>query len=135
MSAVRAAGRGDYLDGVVFAYRLYPSLITSVKHDAEANMLISKALTLARDHELARREDVRLNPEHIDDPLQSLTRREREVLGLLSQGMTNADIARCLFIEVSTAKVHVRHILDKLGARNRLEAVIKAREALGLEDD
>jgi DNA-binding NarL/FixJ family response regulator len=97
-------------------------------------MLLSKALTMARDHEFARREEVRLNPEDLDDPLEVLTPREREVLGLLSQGMTNADIARCLFIETSTAKVHVRHILDKLGARNRLEAVIRAREALGLED-
>jgi LuxR family maltose regulon positive regulatory protein len=134
LSTVLAAGRSDYLDGVVFAYRMHPPLLGVAKHDAEAYMLLSKAMTLARDHELARREEVRLSPEDLDDPLETLTRREREVLGLLSQGMTNADIARCLYIETSTVKVHVRHILDKLGARNRLEAVIRAREVLGLED-
>ena len=63
-----------------------------------------------------------------------LTRRERDVLGLLLEGMTNAEIAERLFISPSTAKVHVRHILEKLGARTRLEAVIRAQAALAAND-
>jgi ATP/maltotriose-dependent transcriptional regulator MalT len=51
-----------------------------------------------------------------------LTPREREVLTLLAQGRTNREIAQDLVISETTAKVHVRHILEKLGVRNRTEA-------------
>jgi two-component system nitrate/nitrite response regulator NarL len=57
-----------------------------------------------------------------------LTRRETEVYGLLSQGLSNKEIAMALFISESTAKVHVRHILKKLGVRTRTEAALKAAE-------
>lgn len=58
-----------------------------------------------------------------DRPDASLTPREREVLGLLVRGETNAGIAKSLFIAESTAKAHVKHILRKLGASNRADAV------------
>jgi DNA-binding CsgD family transcriptional regulator len=52
----------------------------------------------------------------------SLTPRETEVLGLLRQGLTNAEISRALWISEGTAKVHVRHVLEKLGVRSRVQA-------------
>ena len=55
-------------------------------------------------------------------------------MGLLSEGLTNAQIAARLFIAPSTAKVHVRHILEKLGARNRLQAVLRAQGGLETEE-
>lgn len=55
----------------------------------------------------------------------ALTGREREVLDLLVSGATNAVIARRLFVAESTAKAHVGHILKKLGAANRADAVSK----------
>ena len=55
-----------------------------------------------------------------------LTRRERDVLGLLSAGKTNREIAQTLFLSESTVKVHVRHVLRKIGARTRTEAAIYA---------
>jgi DNA-binding NarL/FixJ family response regulator len=58
--------------------------------------------------------------------LACLTRREQEVLELVAQGKTNKEIASALFISEVTAKVHVRHILDKLGVRSRTEAAIIA---------
>ena len=61
-----------------------------------------------------------------------LTRRELEVLRLLSQGLTNAEIATRLFITPSTAKVHVRNIFAKLGVRTRLQAALRAHELLEL---
>ena len=57
-----------------------------------------------------------------------LTRREREVLGLLAEGRSNRDIATSLFIAEKTASTHVSNILAKLGAKRRSEAVAIARD-------
>jgi len=56
--------------------------------------------------------------------LDALTPRENEVLQLLARGRTNREIASTLVIAEVTAKVHVRHILKKLGVRSRTEAAI-----------
>lgn len=56
----------------------------------------------------------------------NLTDREREVLSLLSQGLSTNDIAHSLSISASTARNHIRNILQKLHVHNRLEAVIYA---------
>jgi DNA-binding CsgD family transcriptional regulator len=58
-----------------------------------------------------------------------LTRREREVLAMVAMGRSSALIAADLGIAISTVESHVRHCLDKLGARNRAHAI-----ALGLRD-
>ncbi len=61
----------------------------------------------------------------------SLTQREREILQLLADGMSNADVAQRLFISQETVKSHVRHILVKLEADTRTQAVaIALREAM-----
>jgi NarL family two-component system response regulator LiaR len=57
---------------------------------------------------------------------QDLTRRECQVLALLAKGLTNPEIADRLVISHSTVKVHVSHILAKLGASNRGEAIALA---------
>jgi LuxR family maltose regulon positive regulatory protein len=67
-------------------------------------------------------------PPGIVDPLTS---RELEVLGLLATGRSNRAIAGQLVVTLDTVKKHVGHVLDKLGAANRTEAVARARE-LGL---
>jgi DNA-binding NarL/FixJ family response regulator len=60
-----------------------------------------------------------------------LTGREREILQLLADGMSNADVAEKLFISQETVKSHVRHILSKLEADTRTQAVaIALREAI-----
>jgi DNA-binding NarL/FixJ family response regulator len=55
-----------------------------------------------------------------------LTRRERDVLVLLIDGMSNADIAKELGVSLSTARFHVSTIIDKLGAANRTQAATLA---------
>lgn len=60
--------------------------------------------------------------------LPGLTVRERQVLALLAQGHANRDIAAELVVTLDTVKRHVSHILAKLGAVNRTEAVARARE-------
>jgi DNA-binding NarL/FixJ family response regulator len=62
---------------------------------------------------------------------EMLTVREREILKLLADGMSNADVADKLFISQETVKSHVRHILTKLEADTRTHAVaIALREAI-----
>jgi DNA-binding CsgD family transcriptional regulator len=55
-----------------------------------------------------------------------LTARERDVLPLLQQGMTNREIATLLFIAEPTVKLHVQHIFDKLGVRSRKAIAMQA---------
>lgn len=62
---------------------------------------------------------------------EELTLREAEVLGLVTQGKTNQEIAEILFISKATVKVHVRRIIAKLGVSDRTQAVVRALE-LGL---
>lgn len=62
-------------------------------------------------------------------PFPDLTRREQEVLELLSEGLSNGEIARRLDVTVKTARNHVSNVLGKLGARTRAEAALKAKEA------
>jgi DNA-binding CsgD family transcriptional regulator/tetratricopeptide (TPR) repeat protein len=64
-------------------------------------------------------------PPLVDLPVQ-LTPRERDVLLLLTKGLSNQQIARRLFISESTASVHVSHVIAKLGVSNRLQAAAAA---------
>ncbi|HYX61066.1 MAG TPA: LuxR C-terminal-related transcriptional regulator [Streptosporangiaceae bacterium] len=63
--------------------------------------------------------------------VEPLTNRELEVLGMLAAGQSNQAIASQFVVTLDTVKKHVSHVLGKLGAANRTEAVARARE-LGL---
>ncbi|MDQ3397683.1 MAG: LuxR C-terminal-related transcriptional regulator [Deinococcota bacterium] len=81
------------------------------------------------------RETPSRQPADIAGLLEPLSERELEVLRLVAQGLSNQEISRRLFRALSTVKGHNRIIFDKLGVKNRTEAVARARELglLGLE--
>jgi len=64
------------------------------------------------------------------DPLEALSARERDVLGLIAEGLRNREIAERLVISETTVKTHVRHVLEKLRFRNRSEAAAFAARHL-----
>ncbi|WP_018883944.1 response regulator [Paenibacillus massiliensis] len=66
--------------------------------------------------------------------LEQLTKREREVLGLIAHGMSNKDIAQQLIITEKTVKTHVSHILDKLEVADRTQAAIYAVKSGWMSD-
>ena len=87
--------------------------------------LLSSAVTRRVIDEFARRA-----PSRSPQPaaLAELTEREVEVLRLMARGLSNAEIAEELVITAGTAKTHVSRILMKLGARDRVQAVVLAYE-------
>jgi ATP/maltotriose-dependent transcriptional regulator MalT len=118
------------LDPFVFARRVAPAL----EAFCEASPLVDELLSRTR---APLGSMASTDAEAIPSLLDQLTRRETEVLALLAESKTNKEIAAALFLSEATVKVHVRHILRKLGARTRTEAAVQAvrmRQLRGLAD-
>jgi DNA-binding NarL/FixJ family response regulator len=92
---------------------------------ARGDALIAPAVTRTVIEELGRR-PVRAD---LVARLDELTPREREVLDLVAQGLSNAEIAAKLVVGEGTVKTHVAHLLAKLGVRDRVQAVVFAYES------
>jgi pimeloyl-ACP methyl ester carboxylesterase/DNA-binding CsgD family transcriptional regulator len=67
-------------------------------------------------------------PREASDAFAGLTAREREVLGLITQGLANADIGRSLSISEKTVRNHISNLFDKLGVWSRAQAIVFARD-------
>ena len=76
---------------------------------------------------------VALLPDHRSpDPAESLSKREREVLGLAGKGMANKQIARALGISEQTVKVHLGNVFRRIGVADRTSAALWARDHLNV---
>jgi DNA-binding NarL/FixJ family response regulator len=102
-------------------------LLAAIRTIAAGDALIAPAITKRL---IKRFAALPTTPPPQDNPtLAAITDREREVLGLVAQGLSNAEIAEHLHIGTGTAKTHIRHLLTKLDARDRVHLVIIAYRA------
>jgi DNA-binding NarL/FixJ family response regulator len=100
-------------------------LISAIRTIAAGDSLLAPSVTRTVIDRMARRP--RPDPA-AGRRLRELTPRERDVLELVASGLSNAEIARALVVEESTVKTHVKRLLAKLDARDRVQAVILAYE-------
>ncbi|WP_405179298.1 response regulator transcription factor [Nocardia sp. NBC_01377] len=99
-------------------------LLRAVRVVAEGEALLSPGVT----RRLIAEFSARAKPPP-DTMLTELTDREREVMALVAEGLTNAEIGARLFLSPATARTHVSRILTKLGARDRTQLVVLAYES------
>ncbi len=119
--ALRAGASGFLLKDVLAA-----DLLAAVKVIAAGEALLSPRITRRLIEHYARqsaprRDDVQR--------IAALTAREAELLTAVARGLTNTEISAQLYISLSTTKTHVSHLLEKLGARDRVQLTIAAYEA------
>ena len=122
--AVRAGASGFLLK------RTQPEdLLEGTRLVANGGGLLAPSVTRRLMSEFSRATDSSPSLTDISDrELDRLTEREREVLVLIAQGLTNREIAEQLVVDESTVKTHVRRILMKLDLRDRVHAVVFAYE-------
>jgi DNA-binding NarL/FixJ family response regulator len=99
-------------------------LISGIRAVARGEELLAPALTRQLIEQFVATPQPRTSP-----ALARLSEREREVLRLIARGQSNAEIAAHLTLGVETVKTHVSRILDKLGVRDRVQAVVFAYES------
>ena len=117
--ALRAGARGYVIKNME-----PDDLVDAIQRVAKGEMVVAPALML----KLANMLDSTQQSQSRESLMVSLTEREREILTHLARGESNKAIARKLDISHDTVKLHVRHILSKLGMRSRVEAAVFAVE-------
>ena len=120
------AHQEGHLDAIVTAARVCPDLVRAGSTNNACARVLTQLLSSSLDIDLGRQAG--LTMPRVLRRHETLSPRERDVYELIASGRSNKEIARTLFISESTAKVHVRHIYEKLGVHNRAEL---ARTSLG----
>ncbi|WP_119696556.1 response regulator [Microbacterium halotolerans] len=108
-------------------------LLSAIRAVAAGDAVIAPSATRRLLHRLASDGSEQHSTPREDVTVAQLTARERDILVAIGQGLTNAEIARRLFLAESTVKSYVGRIFTKIGARDRVQAVILAFRA-GLVD-
>jgi LuxR family transcriptional regulator, maltose regulon positive regulatory protein len=126
VARMQTAVESGMLDPVIIAVRAAPYLGAFLASHAQWRSRLQQLLAASRDASLAASLGLRIP--RAAKTRASLSPRESEVHELLAQGLTNEEIAKVLYISLSTTKVHVKHIYEKLGVRSRLEAARALRD-------
>jgi DNA-binding NarL/FixJ family response regulator len=100
-------------------------LVDAIRVVARGDALLAPAVTKRLIEDFSRARPARADVSGLDE----LTAREREVLGLIVRGLSNAEIAEELVLGETTVKTHVARVLMKLGLRDRVQAVVLAYES------
>jgi len=103
-------------------------LVAAIHVVASGDALLSPQITKRVIEEFIRRPPSSVSPQR-PSALEELTARELEVLGFMARGLSNAEIAKDLFVSETTVKTHVARILMKLNLRDRVQAVVFAYES------
>ncbi|MFI1917721.1 response regulator [Nocardia sp. NPDC020380] len=101
-------------------------LLHAIRVVAHGDALLTPSITRRMINAFARRPAA---PAPRADALSALTDREREVLGHIAAGRSNAEIAAVLYVSIATVKTHVGRLLTKLEARDRAQLVVFAYES------
>ncbi len=101
-------------------------LVAGIRAVAQGDALLAPSITRRVIEEFVRRPPSTVKTRTPE--LQDLTARELEVLKLIARGLSNAEIAKELFVSETTVKTHVAHVLTKLALRDRVQAVVLAYE-------
>jgi DNA-binding NarL/FixJ family response regulator len=112
--------------GFVLKSRPLEELLSGIRVVAAGEALLAPSVTRRLVAYFARQKGP---PPKRHSDLDQLTEREREVLLLVAQGLSNAELAQVLHVSVPTAKTHVSRALSKLGARDRAQLVVIAYES------
>ena len=129
--AFRVTLQSGNIDAFVTVYRACPQILKALASNSSNLVPLKRILGRAYDHALAESVGLPMQPNFRAAGPSLLKVRQQEVIELVSQGLTNKEIGRTLFITEATVKVHVRKICQKFGVRSRTEAAMRAAELSG----
>ncbi len=120
LNAAKGGATGYVMKGVSS-----PILLDAIKTVHNGGVWIDKETPSAEAFEdIAQAQRGSAVPEHMAEPIKTLTKREHEILRLVAEGLTNEEIGKRIFISEKTVKTHLTNIFDKLKVNNRFKAAL-----------
>jgi two-component system, NarL family, response regulator DegU len=120
LNAAKGGAKGYVLKGIDF-----PTLLQAIKAIHRGGLWIDKEMPAAEAfEEIAQGQMSETSEARYDEVIDALTKREKEILKLVAEGLTNEEIGKRIFISEKTVKTHLTNIFDKLKVNNRFKAAL-----------